>query len=223
MVNQGKHDLKMVGTSSSNGGVYEQVKITGECEIRGDLDCERLACTGEVHVRGQLRAAAVRFTGVCDVEAGMASAEIRGTGEVKVKGDLRSEKVKLDGQITADGDVELGEAELRGGIVCAGLLSAERLELSLFGPSSVGELGGGRLRVRRSRIGAIKNLVSPGGPATLKTGVIEGDEVELQYTTADVVRGRDVIIGPGCSIGRVEYRRELRVDGGSTVGERVKI
>ncbi|CAI6085981.1 hypothetical protein [Cohnella sp. JJ-181] len=223
MANTERPDLKMVGTTSSNGGVYKLVKITGECEINGDLYCGRLACTGEMNVRGKLNAEAVRLTGVCGVEASLASGEIRGTGEVKVKGSLRSEKIKLDGQLSVDGNADIGEAELRGGIVCGGLLTAERLDLSLFGPSTVRELGGGRLRVRRSRISAIKNLVSPWGAATLTAGLIEGDQVELQYTEAEVVRGGDVAIGPGCRIGRVEYRRELRVASGSTVGERVRI
>lgn len=223
MVNQSRPALKLLGSSSSNGGVFGQVKVTGECEFRGDLDCSKLACTGEVDVRGGLKAAAVKLTGTCGVEADLASGEIGGTGELKVKGNLRSEKVKLYGQLAVDGDAELGEAVLRGAVVCGGLLSAERLELGLYGPSSVGELGGGKLRVRRSRIGALKNLVTPSGAASLKARSIEGDQVELQYTEADVVRGGDVVIGPGCTIGRVEYRRELRVDSRAKVGQRVRI
>lgn len=223
MANQQRPALKMVGTSSSNGGVFGQVKVTGECEFRGDVDCSKLACTGNVEIRGGLTAAAVKLTGTCGVESNLASGEIGGTGELKVKGNLRGEKVKLYGQLAVDGDAELGEAALRGAIVCGGLLSAERLELGLYGPSSVGELGGGKLRVRRSRMSALKNWVSPAGAASLKAGTIEGDQVELQYTEADVVRGGDVVIGPGCTIGRVEYRRELRVDSRAKVGQRVRI
>ncbi|MEK0316490.1 hypothetical protein [Cohnella sp. 56] len=223
MADKERPDLKMVGTTSSNGGVFGQVKITGECEIRGNLDCERLTCTGEVVVRGQLTVSALKMTGVCEVESGFHSGEIRGAGEVKAQGSLRSEKVKFQGQLAARGDVELGTAELRGAIVCEGLLSAERLELSLFGPSAVHELGGGRLRVRRSRLGALKSLATPGAAASLKAALIEGDDVELQHTEAELVRGGDVVIGPGCNIGRVEYRRELRVDASSSVGERVRI
>lgn len=215
--------LKLVGTSASNGGVFGQVKITGECEFRGELDCGKLACTGSVVVRGRLTAAAVKLTGTCGVDADLVSGEIGGTGELKVKGGLRSEKVRLNGQLAVDKDAELGDAVLRGAIVCGGLLSADRLELGLFGPSIVGELGGGRLRVRRSRMGALKNLVSSWGAASLKAGTIEGDQVELQYTEADVVKGGDIVIGPGCKIGRVEYSRELRVDSRAQVGQRVRI
>ena len=51
-------------------------------------------------------------------------------------------------------------------------------------------------------------------------GDIEGDDVDLEYTEADVVRGRRVRIGEGCSIGRVEYSESLDAWDG-TVGESV--
>lgn len=223
MADNGRPTLKMVGTSSSNGGVFGKVSITGECEIRGDLDCELLSCTGEVAVDGGLTAGTVKLTGVCETKGNLSAGDIRGSGELTVKGGLRGEKMKLFGQVTVDGDIELGEASLRGAVVCGGLLSAERLELGLLGPSVVRELGGGRLCVRRTRIGALKSVFAQKGAASLKAETIEGDSVELQHTEAAVVRGGDVVIGPGCHIGTVEYRRELRVDAGSTVGARVRI
>jgi hypothetical protein len=45
----------------------------------------------------------------------------------------------------------------------------------------------------------------------LRVGVIEGDYIDIEYTNADIVRGNVVIIGQGCSIGRVEYRSKLSV------------
>ena len=45
--------------------------------------------------------------------------------------------------------------------------------------------------------------------------------VKLEYTQADVVRGRRVRIGEGCSIGRVEYSESLDALPG-TVGEAVQ-
>ena len=54
-----------------------------------------------------------------------------------------------------------------------------------------------------------------------QAGDIEGDDVDLEYTQADVVRGRRVRIGEGCSIGRVEYSESLDAWDG-TVGEAVQ-
>jgi len=49
---------------------------------------------------------------------------------------------------------------------------------------------------------------------------IEGDRVYLESTQADVVRGREVSIGPSCRIRRVEYSQSLQVDPTAEVAER---
>ena len=59
-----------------------------------------------------------------------------------------------------------------------------------------------------------------GSVSCSQVGDIEGDDVDLEYTQADVVRGRRVRIGEGCSIGRVEYSESLDAWDG-TVGESV--
>ena len=51
---------------------------------------------------------------------------------------------------------------------------------------------------------------------------IEGDQVELEYTQAKVVRGKYVRIGAGCEIDRVEYSGDLTVEGG-VVREQVRV
>ena len=56
--------------------------------------------------------------------------------------------------------------------------------------------------------------------STAQVADSEGDDVVLEYTQADVVRGRRVRIGEGCSIGRVEYSESLDAWDG-TVGESV--
>lgn len=57
----------------------------------------------------------------------------------------------------------------------------------------------------------------------LRAKLIEGDMLDLEYTSADVVRGGTVIIGQGCSIGRVEYRTGLTVHPDAQVGKEEKI
>jgi hypothetical protein len=47
--------------------------------------------------------------------------------------------------------------------------------------------------------------------------------INLENTTAKVVRGVDVDVGPGCDIEVVEYAGELRQGAGARVGSAVKI
>jgi len=53
--------------------------------------------------------------------------------------------------------------------------------------------------------------------------LIEGEEIDLQATKAGVVRGRNVVIGPGCEMERVEYSGSLMVAPEAKVGEQVKV
>lgn len=50
--------------------------------------------------------------------------------------------------------------------------------------------------------------------------VIEGDRVYLENTEAAVVRGKEVIIGPGCSIGTIEYENKYECDPHSQIKEK---
>ncbi|MNG32826.1 hypothetical protein D3C84_1189280 [compost metagenome] len=51
----------------------------------------------------------------------------------------------------------------------------------------------------------------------LTSQTIEGDHIYLEYTTAEVVRGAHIKIGPGCEIGRIEYTEKLEQDKRSKV------
>jgi len=61
------------------------------------------------------------------------------------------------------------------------------------------------------------------GTAELRANVIEGDEVHLEDTTAETVRGKTVEIGPGCQIGTVEYSDKLDVHPNAEVKDRKKV
>ncbi|MGA8943178.1 MAG: hypothetical protein WB502_10735, partial [Thermoactinomyces sp.] len=54
---------------------------------------------------------------------------------------------------------------------------------------------------------------------SLSADVIEGDEIELEYTRAKVVRGKNVKIGPGCKVDLVEYQDSYDADSDAEVKE----
>lgn len=103
-----------------------------------------------------------------------------------------------------------------------GLVSAERLELKMLGPCKAKEIGGGNLVVRRSRKSSLIHLFKPTHAGALTVESIEGDVVELEHTTAKIVRGNHVTIGQGCEIGRVEYTHTLNIHKSAVVQEMVR-
>ncbi|MBB6674976.1 hypothetical protein [Cohnella nanjingensis] len=223
-MNAARSDVRMVGTTSSVGGVLGKVRIIGECEMYSDTDCTRLNCVGEAKVQGHLRVeGTLKLTGECKITGALQAGEIRGTGNLEIQSGIRGDVLKFSGNLDTDGDCELEKADLSGAFRVAGLLNAGRLNLNMYGPCRAQEIGGGFIRIRKSKVATMKGWINSDGAARLHARVIEGDIVELHHTDAGIVRGNRVIIGAGCKIGRIEYRQELRVDRHSEVKERVQL
>jgi len=219
---QTRRDLKMMGETTSAGGMYRNIKITGESTFIGDVDCMKLHHVGELSVQGGLKVDELKLTGECEVRGTLEAGIVRGRGEVEVSSGVRVEKIKFTGNLDAGGDCEAGSLEVDGAFTVSGLLSADRLEVKMYGPCKAREIGGTTLHVKRSRATKLLNFFTTRGESVLTAEEIEGDIVELEYTSAAVVRGNQVIIGPGCQIGRVEYRDSLHIHKNSTVKENVQ-
>lgn len=71
-------------------------------------------------------------------------------------------------------------------------------------------MGGSIISVKSSRGKLLEGLFT-GNKSILKANLIEGDEIELENTEAEVVRGDKIKIGLGCRIGTVEYRSSLQI------------
>ncbi|GKU77925.1 hypothetical protein [Paenibacillus sp. L3-i20] len=205
MIN-GVNDLKMVGQSEAPGGMFARVKITGEALLQGDVTCERWSSMGTVDVRGSLISRFMKFTGEMKIAGSFSGGDLRGMGELKVSGEFRGEDVRLTGRLAVDGPIEGENLEIRGAFDCNDTVNAERVKLLMYGPSTAKEVVGSSVSIKRSRGGLLNELFRPGLQAALRTDLIEGDDVYVEYAIVDVIRGSSVKLGPGCEVGRVEYR-----------------
>lgn len=216
-------NLKILGDSSSGGGSFLHVKITGDGHFHDSVICRRLSLTGNAKVKGNLQAEKMRITGELAAADTLSGQSLRGTGEIKA-GAVRMEEMDFNGSLVAAGDCEGGKLHIKGAVQIDGLLSADELEISLYGSSRAKEVGGGTITIKRSKAGKLLNLLkmNPAG-AVFTAGLIEGDTVELHATAADTVRGEHVIIGPDCTIRRIEYRNSLEIHNLAAVQEQVKL
>jgi cytoskeletal protein CcmA (bactofilin family) len=216
-------DVKLVGRTTAGGGRFGNVRITGEAEIAGDLECRNMTCVGTAQMKGNLRSRALRLTGDCRIEGDLHAARVRGVGEIRVSGGIRGEAVKLTGNIRVARNFEAETIRLRGSLDADGLVSADRMELLVHGPCRAKEIGGGSVAVKRSRAVLWQHWFHAGRHGGLTADLIEGDTLHLEHTRAAVVRGNRITIGPGCQIDRVEFREELRVSRNATVRNRVRL
>ncbi|MWC27797.1 hypothetical protein [Paenibacillus sp. MMS18-CY102] len=216
-------NMSIVGNGSIASGAYDRVRIVGECEVLGPLHCESFTCTGTCAVLGPVQAGFFKLQGEVKVKGGWSGAELKVLGQLAVDGPVRGRTINVLGQLTAVESVEAERLTVKGALTLDGLMNAEQVELRLYGPSQVKEIGGGRIDVRRSRWTAIKGWIVPQKHTELSVSAIEGDEIHLEHTRADVVRGNRIYIGTGCRIGRVEYTQSLHVARHAAVDSEIQL
>jgi cytoskeletal protein CcmA (bactofilin family) len=192
-------NLTMTGNGSSLGGEFNRVRIMGERDVEGDLTCNHLRVMGTVCVRGQATSKWTRVMGNIDVD-----------------GDFHGEVVKILGQLSVKGDCNAEAFKVRGTFHIGGLLNAGRIEVRLFGPCEVKEIGGGQIHIER-------NLSVTSDYKHLTVETVEGDDIRLECTRAKVVRGNRVEIGPGCEIDLVEYKDHYRQSRQASVKESKRV
>lgn len=225
-------NLIINGSGSYPGGNYDKVSIRGEGEIVSTVDCSRFHVYGTIETAENVSAGSVKVLGEAEIQGNLQAKETLVMGTLGVHGKADLEKMKIfglleageglsgeqadiKGSITVNGSVEYESFHSSGGFEIKGLLTAETINIALrFGNSKAEEIGGGKITVKRK-----KNSLFPFGKETgsLQTKVIEGDDIYLENTTADIVRGNKIKIGPGCIIGTVEYRTDFQQDPDATV------
>lgn len=223
MTDLAKRNLKILGNSSSAGGSFQNIGITGECRFTGDVDCVKFALTGNTDIEGNLRAEEIKLTGECNIRGRIDALSVKGRGELRVDSRMKAERFGYEGHLEVKEDCEAGEFRLSGVFEIGGLLSGDRLDIGLFGYSRAADVGGGTIRIKRSKGFKLITMVQPNREARFESGTIEGDLVELEYTSAAIVRGGSVIVGPGCEIETVEYRESLDIHRSAKVGRKVKV
>ncbi len=244
-MNDERRSVSIAGSGRLGGGEYERVSISGSGRIDGDVTAEELRISGSGRVSGRtearqiaisgsgkfggaVRAEEMRVSGSAKIEGAIDAKEFKSSGHFHAEGDVASEYFKSSGSFRVGGDVEADIFKASGGFEIDGLLSADKVEIRLAGRCTAREIGGERIRVERpeslgaSLLSGLAKMLTGGGMAELRTAQIEGDEIHLENTIADVVRGTRVEIGPGCKIGTVEYAESLKVHDDSEVKERKK-
>ncbi|MGG1633300.1 hypothetical protein [Paenibacillus sp. NRS-1760] len=219
-------DLKISGVSGAAGGSYDNVSIDGVGKVSGPIVARRFKGNGHIRMKAHLTADELEVNGTMDVKGNMKFGNMKADGLLTIAGGVSGESCELNGMMSIKGDCELEHFTGKGGFTVGGLLSAGQLEFQLQGQGKANEIGVENLIIRQADVGMWNKLFSgiiPKLKPELRVGVIEGDNIDIEFTTADIVRGNVVIIGQGCSIGRVEYRSKLSVHPGAAIMKEVKV
>jgi cytoskeletal protein CcmA (bactofilin family) len=235
-----RQDLTMNGSGSSSGGMFQKVKINGDATISNDLDCIELRVNGTNRIMGNVIAKHIKVNGMSVIEGSVDSETLNINGQIDIGGDLSVRQLKIHGksdiggnltgdrlevggEITVQMDCEAETFNAKGAFTIGGLLNAGNIEIHLYGPCKVREIGGETIQIKSTGFGfSIQKIIQslfPNFEKRLTVDTIEGDDIYLENTTAKYVRGNRVTIGPGCEITSIEYKDHFEQDKGAKIGE----
>ena len=227
------------GVGKLEGGLRceTEILVAGGCKIEGPVRTGTLSVPGALKIEGSLQSGAISVAGSLKVEGETGvEGEAAVHGSLKAEDNLRVGRLELHGVCSAEGTLTAQSVDSKGilklerdvqaerfvshGIVkIGGLLNAEQVELQLSGGSEIGAIGGGSVNVRAAE----DFFRLRGKDPMLTVRLIEADEISLESTLAETVRGGSVQIGPGCHIDHVEYSGSLTVHPEAEVGTQTKI
>ncbi|ADV95880.1 hypothetical protein [Bacillus] len=228
-------NLKLYGAGHAAGGAYHNVSIKGEgvvgdglsavgCRIYGTglflgkAETERLRVLGESECKGDLTAGKINIYGTMKVSGSLQFDRFNLKGQTEIGGNMTGESCDVKGKLSVIGDCETEMFHVTGCVDVSGLLNSGEIKLRLSHDiSHVQEIGGTTITVKRRASFFSRKK------GKLIADVIEGDRVYLDNTEAAVVRGKEVIIGPGCSIGTIEYENKCECDPHSQIKEKTKL
>lgn len=225
---QMRHPLSINGSGGSGGGFYKDVKVNGEAQFSGDIDCLAFRCNGSAKVYGSLKGTSCTINGALevlgdldtglakvrgkmDIEGTLKARDIKSYGETNVQGNVAGEAVSLEGFFNIKGHCEAEQLRIKGIFRIGGLVNAGSVDLAVHSSCEAREIGGERIHIHRADSHIVKKLLgtlflpSDFYEGTLTADTIEGDDIYVEHTNANAIRGTSVIVGPGCRIGRVEY------------------
>lgn len=239
-----KMDLKISGSGRYPGGEYNKVKISGSGEVEGDLICDEFRASGSADIRGNVKAEIIKCTGSADFYGDLHGEEVRISGSADVKGNITGKTVHIlgaadvRGNVNCDyikilggsdikGDCEGDVVEISGGVDIGGLLNGREVTIKLNGNCSATEVGGEKILIEskgegQGFFGKLLKFTS-NGTKKFKCNSIEGDEINIVNTVCGVVRGKNIVVGSGCKIDRIEYTEFLDTLDGAEVGEIIKL
>ena len=223
-------DVSVVGPTHLSSVDCESFSAAGATKVDGDVEARIVSLKGSTTVGGDLTAGEFSAKGSTNVAGSATADEISAKGSTRVDGDLRADRVEAKGS-SKFGDVSAETVAATGALAVAdldadvveveGVASADRVRADEFslemggGESTVEAIVGGTVSVER---GDSVNVLDADGNSKgrLDVGTVEGEDVTLEYATADEVTGETVRIGPGSRVDVVRAE-DVDVDEDATV------
>lgn len=191
--------------------------ISGSGKVTKDLKCAKGKISGSGKIEGSVYGGSFSISGSGTVDGSFKGDELVINGSGKIGGKISGIKVRLLGAIKVGEGIEGDIIDIRGSLRTKGMVNGDQVNIEVGGITEIEEIGATKVTVVKTIQGIgpfsrfILNLFRERDYDCLKVKVIEADEIYLENTVADVVRGNKIIIGQGCKINKIEYSESLEL------------
>ncbi|GFP77782.1 polymer-forming cytoskeletal protein [Clostridium fungisolvens] len=182
-----RSDLRISGSGKFGGGKFNSVKISGDGEIRGNLDCVDFKCSGSSSVEGDVLCQEFKISGDTSIRGNVKSSVFSISGASSINGNITSDEMKISGDSKIGGDVSVGQLKISGDSKVGGNLKGDGIKI--FGGVKVG----GNCEAEQftchgafnigEMLNAEKIEINPGGEC--RTKEIGGKEIEVRLRAKD--------------------------------------
>lgn len=236
-----RENLNIAGEAVLEGGQYNEVRVTGHATFQSDLDAMNLVVTGEATFSGEIKTVRMSVSGDCAVEGGLdadtlmikgrcvvdrpsRANQFTNSGYARFLRDLETDTIVSSGSLIVEGSLRARDFQCKGLLIVRKSLSAQLVDISLYGTSNVWEIHGDTVRIDHGKLVPLDRGMEDLLPLVhrkLESNLITGTDLFLEHAEVERVSGTNVYIGPKCRIGVVQVKGRLSTDPTSTV-ERVE-
>ena len=233
-------NIKVLGDGVIPDGIYNNIKIAGSCNIVGSISANLLKISGSCNCNENIKSEEIKVygafnnkgevfcnnlfivNGAASILKGNFKGLVKVRGELSVKEDSSFENIEVYGELKTLGNFEGNAFYGYGRVDIEGLLSADKVEIIIHDNSEIKEIGGENISIKNNTSKKFfERLFNQTKKGYVRCNIIEGDNIYLENTICDIIRGENIIIGKGCTIGTIEYSNNLTIDKESMVRNEV--
>lgn len=200
----------------------DRIEITGAADFREFATCDRLWVSGEARFMQTLLAETIQVSGVLSV-LGRCWADVavfEGKGNMQGAFSTGRLLVKSAGTLEATQKVKGDRVTIQGQLLASEQVNCRELEVLSCFPSRIHEVNSDSVRVRY--VTPIGQLEMPCTVPVLTASFMDVTEADLEYTHAEELFCDSAVIGRGCHIRELIYRKGVEIDSGAVVERLLK-
>jgi cytoskeletal protein CcmA (bactofilin family) len=202
-------------------GLSEAIlKVRGTLRKKQDVQVSTVDSVGYLQVTGKLTAAKLLVSGDCLITNQCQAYEVTSLGSLRLH-SLLADRVQASGYLSVSREASVRYLLADGSVKLGSVTASESIDIRMSSSCRTGAMKAGQeIKVAPSSK-SIGLLMHPF--RRLHCTIVEAPAITLYRTTARLVCGEDIIIGPGCTIRELRYSRSLTAHPGSYIQNTVRL